>query len=502
MNSNEQQFIKKVTVNLFNSTFMQDVSLDKHLNIISGINGTGKTKFLELIKTSPNGIVKSNDSGDIRIIAFSPKRNSIKKSIENITNEISSQNKKLKTQVQNIINSALNDNTFVEYPTFSEMFLLHYKEIDNDPKLTHEKAMKTTENNFNNVLNEIFPSYRIKAGWNENTNGPEIKIYKKEFDGYIDAHDVSTGEQEVLSLVFNIYNAKDDIDVILIDEPEIHLNWTLEFGEFNFFKSFAKKYNKQIIITTHSRIILLDTFKKFVKYFTWENKKIVVKDNIPQEYQNAIVGEAIKFIESVKDNNKKTLIVEDKAHEHFVNELLKLFKKNSDCIQIIKMNDSKGALNNLYKALKNNDNVNDLTIKTYFLIDGDNDDIYSSDSYYIKLNKYSIESYLFSNINILASVLGKKTPQFKKDILCELKKLRLSNKNKYNKSMQVLLKNTNNKIFLTNFFDVFDCSGLAKDLCLVKQGIIHKYIQKLGKENVNKLFDKKLIDFIKSVENK
>ena len=494
--------LNSVRPNLLNGLFTQPVGINSGLTIIAGQNGTGKSRFLELIKQGSDALDLVNDSGEVtplRIVAFSPKRNATKRAFKDLVNESVSQNRRLATRMQEVINAGFQDTTYSEYPSFPEMFFHSFRQNDSAGNTTHITALSKTVDEYNRIIKSVFEGIELRAEWNDVDGVPELLIKKEEIGYPIQINEVSTGEQEILSLIFNINAAANDSDLILIDEPEIHLNWGLEKKLFAYFKRFAKDKNIQIIVTTHSRIINLPLLRDLIKYFYWHEGKVKVGDQLPPSQLEAVAGEAIQFVQALPDV-KKTIFVEDAMQKYFITALLKLYAKTPSDYEIVIGHD-KGTVSNLFRALKQDDTLNDASLKAHFLVDGDRDTKKISNSkYFIQLDKYSIESYFFADLETLRKACGLRKPTFESRVLRSLSSYDLKGEKKYTEVFKIFLANAklDPKIINSNIYNDIDCKPIVKALNAGNSATVDKYINNLGKAKASRIFDKKLIDFIKA----
>lgn len=498
-------YIQSINVNLFNGKFNQIIFFHPNLNILSGINGTGKTKVLQLLKQGINVNIYPNNTqfNQMKVIALSPKRNAEKRAQQSLLSYIRTINFPSKTQ--ELLNKQIRDESYDSYPSFAELFCLKFEKLrsqDFASKTQQEILDEFTREINNEVINFILPNYRLETLWNTNNDSIEIKIYKDDANDYVSLENLSTGEQELLSLAFNIYLLKDDVDIFLVDEPEIHLNWTLERNIFNFLKEFSTKYQKQIVVSTHSRIIFDPQFKENIIYLVWENNQIKVKKEVPKEYKEKIAGEYAVF--TLEPVAKKTLFVEDNEHEITVQLLIDVYGKNKDVLEILKLSGGSGALEILYKAIKNNPNLAKNWTNAWFLQDGDNKELKVRENF-IKLEKYSIESYYF-NFEVLESLLQKKKDELKNIILNSIlkNKNKLVGDNKNSLFFASLLEGLKEEYLDEKIFAILDCSqffdDFVEEIGYKKVDFMKKYIEKakqLGK--IEEIFDKELIDFIKNI---
>lgn len=91
---------------------------------------------------------------------------------------------------------------------------------------------------------------------------PEVIAEVRKGDTYLRFHDLSSGEQNKISMALKILaNASDNL-IVLIDEPELslHMQWQAEFHEFlcDVTEDFS---NYHIVIATHSPVIVSEATK-------------------------------------------------------------------------------------------------------------------------------------------------------------------------------------------------------------------------------------------------
>ncbi len=494
--------LTSVRPNLLNGLLTDQVDIESGLTIVAGANGTGKSKFLESIKAGTSSLdlkAPPEEGGTVlTTTAFSPKRNSVKRAFRDLVNESISQNRRLANRLQELVGAGFQDTTYAEYPSFPEMFFHAFRGNDSAATTNHQEALDKTELEFNRIVKSVFTGIELRAEWNEADGVPELLIKKAEISEPIQINEVSTGEQEILSLIFNINAAAESSNMILIDEPEVHLNWGLETKLFAYFKRFAEQKNIQIIVTTHSRVINLPEYRDLVRYFYWDGGKIHVGSALPSEQIEAVAGEAIQFVQALPDPHT-TIFVEDKMQRDFIVALLRLFKKDESKVKIIIAGD-KGSVLNLFKALKNRDDVNEASLGAYFLVDGDGDAKIKSAKFCIQLEKYSIESYFFSNLEALKLASGLRKPTLESKLYKGLGSHNLGGVKKYSEVFRLFMGHANldKRIINSNIYDVIDCKPLVKAVGVGSATAIEKYVDYLGIAGAKKVFDKKLIGFITS----
>lgn len=480
--------VQKVDVELF-GVFNEKISFSEGLNIISGENGTCKTQVLKLLKQgkgiSPIGDVVPQD----RVLAFSPKRNSERKNFQAVLQEYRRENRSYDSVTSKRINSALDDSAFSTYPNVSELFYTYF-EKKNRSGGEQRLYMQEVTDEFNKVIQGIFSDYEITSSWNETSGVPDVFLKKHGKD--IPIESISCGEREMFSLVLNLYVTAPNVDVVLIDEPEVHLNWHLEEKLFKYFNAFCQEHSKQLIVSTHSRVIFKQEYHQKVQFFVWEDGKIVVKDDIPPDQMGKISGEAIDIIK-LGDFQRKTVFVEDAAHEETVNAIAEKLNSN---INVVRLGNSSNVKSLFKVSLKENG-----WDRSLFLVDGDGQGSdFPNHSNYVHLDQYCIENY-WVNIEALAEIYEISIDDVKEKILAAIRENRteILKKNKY---FQFLFDRLTKDDIEQTSLSTLDASKIVpkilKDFGDSPADFLKKYIDFLSeKDQLPQAFPTDLIQFIK-----
>jgi predicted ATP-dependent endonuclease of OLD family len=412
-------FIKSVTPSsLLNGAFPTRIEFRPGLNIISGENGTGKTKLLGLLQpprgpghpapTSQHQVeVEDGAFGSLKVQAISPKRNAERKNFLSALQEMHRNDKTLDKYLSQIQQHIMADDTFTTYPSISEHFYYEYEALCRDGGNQIEK-MQEAAKKLNAIIQSILESLELCAEW-ENGH-PKLSIRKSGNEFPINA--LSCGEKEILALILNLYLSREKFDVFLIDEPEIHLNWHLEEELFKYLKSFCSKYQKQVILATHSRVVFKPDFLGHVQFLYWNDGKITCSKDISEEMRRRIAGDAIEIIK-LGNFGKPTFFVEDKIHELVIRSIAE--KENVD-ISISAVGNS-SIVKSLFRLSKDEDTWS----SCYFVIDGDNQgNPYPTESNFVHLDKYCMENYLL-DFQVCASISHKTTHDICSAILKAIK---------------------------------------------------------------------------------
>ncbi|MFA6136437.1 MAG: AAA family ATPase [Candidatus Paceibacterota bacterium] len=317
------------------------------------------------------------------------------------------------TIIQNTINSFLNqqlqDDNFQTIKSISEYLVMSAEKVVDKQNKTREESTKIVQEEFQNLLQRLFVEYQINLSWNIGSRKYESSI--KKYQDELAFNQLSSGENALISLIFAVYYSKDSFQGFLIDEPEVHLNWQLEEKLFEFFDWFSKEYNKQLIIVTHSRACFVKPFSESTQFFIWENNKIVIKQKPDDSLLSALSGDIVKIIGGITAEDK-IVYVEDTRQKQILEKLSQLKSKDVEVVEL-------GTCEKVKLQAKAFKKLNITNV--FFLIDGDNKPLTSTDKAalhpnLIQLQKYSIENY-FLDQDIL-SVIDLSNP--KKPISGEL----------------------------------------------------------------------------------
>ncbi len=107
-----------------------------------------------------------------------------------------------------------------------------------------------------------------------------IKVKKKNVDGSITFKELSEGEQQLLTVLGLLRFTKDEDSLILLDEPDTHLNpiWKWRYLEF-IDKVVDRPASTQIILNTHDPLVIGNLTKEEVRLFrTTADGKIIVEE--------------------------------------------------------------------------------------------------------------------------------------------------------------------------------------------------------------------------------
>jgi len=95
-----------------------------------------------------------------------------------------------------------------------------------------------------------------------------IKVKKENVDGSITFKDLSEGEQQLLTVLGLLKFTKDEESLVLLDEPDTHLNPIWKWQYLEFLEEVVKRPDStQIIINTHDPLVIGSLKKEEVRIF-------------------------------------------------------------------------------------------------------------------------------------------------------------------------------------------------------------------------------------------
>jgi len=130
-------------------------------------------------------------------------------------------------------------------------------------------------------------------------------------DGF-DLSEVSSGSKQVLILITKIVTAKDNVDLLLLEEPELHLHPGAEAKIHNEIQKIADNNDLQVIISTHSDVFVNQSDTSSVirveREGGYTNLRSVSKDEIVEELSDLgysksglLQSDAVVFVEGISD---------------------------------------------------------------------------------------------------------------------------------------------------------------------------------------------------------
>lgn len=231
------------------------------LIVLAGINGSGKTSLLEYIS-------------QFQMITNAPKKNRIvtqNGSFSALTNEPNARDWQ-----KNVIYLHADSG---KLPVLKERILTYIDELilERDYRASEAYA------EFGNTINEIFEAMSLKSRFCKINKNKEI-IFKNLNEREFGFDELSSGEKNLLAKVLFLYLSKFKNKVILIDEPELSLHPSWQNQLISIYEAFASNNNNQIILATHSPMIIAGTRKEYLRLLTLSEGKAVAVTPASESY--------------------------------------------------------------------------------------------------------------------------------------------------------------------------------------------------------------------------
>lgn len=201
----------------------------------------------------------------------------------------------------------------------------------------------------------------------------------KAYPGYSPRDIMTEGSGFLQWLSVYTYALNQDIDILLLDEPDAHLHCSLQTQLFNKLNSIVKTNQRQILIATHSTEIIknvpleniMDVNKKSCKYLNKPQQVVKILSGLGSKY-NPIIDSIVKtkrilFVENESDAlilktfaNKlniewpKNLTIWPTASKHeYRNHVIDILKSQVEGVAMLSLNDRDNSdYNNIDKNLK------------------------------------------------------------------------------------------------------------------------------------------------------
>ena len=170
-----------------------------------------------------------------------------------------------------------------EYATtdFVRRMYMQYTETDKRERAQHKSAYRLLRSNFRSdslrILNERVPAERNYSFGLRRGNSMELENDLMIYENEIEIDSKGTGKQVFVKTDFALERAGDNVDVILIEEPENHLS---PVNLRKLIQRVANTQSGQLFITTHNSFIStrLELQNLLIMHINEEDKPIMLKD--------------------------------------------------------------------------------------------------------------------------------------------------------------------------------------------------------------------------------
>lgn len=389
----DNYFITNVNINNVRNLEKIDIPLSdnekKHL-ILTGKNGSGKTtvlnsilQFLNILERGANLLYLTQQRNSLQNLIDRKKQleNQLHNQGEQKNNSLLNQLESVKTSIQNVTNNINNHGVELDFNTINNLnqnyqngkFIISYFDAKRNVNIIKPDGIKkiNINNRYNasqnpgNIFIQYLVNLKAKSAFAETEGDPEISLkidewfemfekslqdifedgslkLKFDYNNYnfniiqneketFNLNTLSDGYSAILSIITDIIirmenNRTDNYDVqgiVLIDEIETHLHVSLQKKILPFLTSFFP--NIQFIVTTHSPFILSSISNTVI--YDLENK-ILVNDLSAYSYQG--------IIEGYFDIDQYSNIIKDKfdRYEELINKHNRAEDEEDDLLEI------------------------------------------------------------------------------------------------------------------------------------------------------------------------
>lgn len=231
----EETRIKDININIWNNRKVQ-FSAHPDVNIIMGINGSGKTTFLNNLYKSLTETIK-----DAENVIYLP-------SIDNISMR---DKRKTATALSQDLEYYIYD-----MKTGPSLMSLRMSMIDSPEDKQRELRARIAD--FQNAVNSLFALTHKRI----EIEGSKFSVITE--NGTLPVGTLSSGEMQILLILLRVFLLNGREAVVLIDEPENSLDIDWQFDLVNLLVRLNP--NAQFFITTHSPAIFGDGWGDKVWY--------------------------------------------------------------------------------------------------------------------------------------------------------------------------------------------------------------------------------------------
>ena len=262
--------------------------------------------------------------------------------------------------------------------------------------MINNNDIQSVKDDFKLIFDELLPGKELHGIKLENKTGRlSVLIREKDSGAIYDIDFLSSGEKGLLMTFYLLLKTMDNEGIVLLDEPELHLNPAVCRNIIPFLKSkICENKNAQVILTTHSAEILSATKddENLHLLHLIDNRtitKILKKDD--SEAQDALKSLGIQTSDILF--NKGIIYLEGFTDEDYIPIIV------GDLISgySVKSLGGRNELEKEIKTLQTSDNKGELDGYHIFILDNDNKPFNGKSTENVKViqwDRYCFENYL------------------------------------------------------------------------------------------------------------
>ena len=320
-----------------------------------------------------------------------------------------------------------------------------------------------------------------------------------------DINDLSSGEKEILFGYLRIRNSAPGYSIVLMDEPELHLNPALIRGLPQFYhKRLSVELSNQVWLVTHSDTFLREAIgHKGLRVFHMrhavaiENQENQIHEIKPGEEVESIIMEMVGNLASYSPGSK-IVFFEGENSDFDLRMVSRLFPTIENELNLVS-GGNRFRVEMLHKTLEKSVQVGKIPVKIYSVVDKDTGPVKASPqefSRHFTWDMYHIENYLLEPVYI-DEALGR----------LNISHSTLSSMGKIDQCLRQIANEQINKLALHKLTSEVN-TKLLKDLRLQTNPMssdigadFHKSIEKVISQMSNRLTDDLDVDKLRSRVN-
>lgn len=259
-------YIERISIQGLYGQYNLEWNLNKNVNILVGINGSGKTTIFNIVDYLFSGNLKKIKQYNLKYVSIAFNKESQLNLVEFFNNEkntlyhilplenrytkINTFDVPSKSRTKSILDDALEELIFKKKEDNAFTFLDYRLNILENPKndvLQIQKYQKKI-NDFFSLINTFFKDSNKIIETNKKNNS--IKFINIENGTEISLRQLSAGEKQLLILLFKVFLQDEKPSILILDEPEIsmHIRWQQILID----TLIELNPNMQLIASTHS----------------------------------------------------------------------------------------------------------------------------------------------------------------------------------------------------------------------------------------------------------
>ncbi|MBL4662132.1 MAG: AAA family ATPase [Flavobacteriaceae bacterium] len=294
--------------------------------------------------------------------------------------------------------------------------------ISRESGVSIEEPISNLNNSLISLFENFFPGKKFQGMIPTSDGKLEFPVKLRTGETH-DISELSSGEKEVLFAYLRLRNQALKNSVILIDEPELHLNpkFAKQLPRF-YHDTIGKEFDNQVWLVTHSDAILKEVAgnKDYSIYHMSESsndgENQLRKISLKTEAESALIDLIGEF--SLYDKNNKIIIFEGQNSEFDKKMTNTLFPELENSVNSISAG-SKSNVTKVQEVLQRAFNQGIITKEFVSIVDRDSDskkNYNNSNQYYWDV--YHIENYLIHEKYILQVLMdiGLNSPKLQTEI--------------------------------------------------------------------------------------